>query len=58
MPSRSPQAKSDEKRAAKERKKINQAKSAIVQQITNPATLKKMMKSKKQRKLLTTMEGK
>eukprot|EP00878_Enallax_costatus_P027176 GHUV01029234.1.p1 GENE.GHUV01029234.1~~GHUV01029234.1.p1 ORF type:complete len:110 (+),score=40.67 GHUV01029234.1:419-748(+) len=42
--------------AVKERKKQNQEKSAQVQKITNSATLKKMMKSKKQRKLLRTAD--
>jgi len=41
---------------AKERKKANQARSAVLQPISNPATLKKMMKSKKQRKLLRKMD--
>jgi len=50
------QAKSDERAAAKERKKTNQAKSAVVHKITNSATVKKMMKSRKQRKLLKTAD--
>lgn len=49
-------AKSAERAAAKERKKDNQAKSAVVQKITNAATVKKMLKSKKQRKLVKTAD--
>lgn len=45
------------KEEAKERKKANQAKSAIVQKVTNPAKLKKLMKSKKARKRLVTVDG-
>eukprot|EP00210_Caulerpa_lentillifera_P005644 g5397.t1 len=37
---------------AEERKKLNQTKGATVQKISNPRTLKKMMKSKKQRQKL------
>jgi rRNA-processing protein CGR1 len=42
---------------ANQRKKANQARSAVLQPISNPATLKKMMKSKKQRKLLRKMDS-
>lgn len=49
-------AKAQQREAAKERKKENQAKSTVVQKITNSATVKKMMKSKKQRKLLKTAD--
>lgn len=49
-------AKSAERAAAKERKKVNQAKSAVVQKITNAATVKKLLKSKKQRKLIKTAD--
>lgn len=44
------------RQAVKDRKKANQEKSVQVQQITNAATLKKMMKSKKQRKMLRTAD--
>lgn len=50
-------AKAKQRKDAKERKKANQAKSAVVQTITNPATLKKMMKSRKARKRLVTVEA-
>ncbi|KIZ01821.1 hypothetical protein MNEG_6141 [Monoraphidium neglectum] len=49
-------AKAQQREAAKIRKKENQAKSVVVQKITNAATVKKMMKSKKQRKLLKTAD--
>lgn len=49
-------AKARERQAAKERKEQNQKKSAVVQKITNAATVKKMMKSKKQRKLIKTAD--
>ncbi|GLI58673.1 hypothetical protein VaNZ11_000416 [Volvox africanus] len=45
-----------QRKAAKERKAANQQKSAVVQKITNNATVKKMMKDKKQRKLLRTAD--
>eukprot|EP00882_Tetradesmus_deserticola_P007239 GHRQ01007626.1.p1 GENE.GHRQ01007626.1~~GHRQ01007626.1.p1 ORF type:complete len:198 (+),score=88.61 GHRQ01007626.1:442-1035(+) len=44
------------RQAVKDRKKQNQEKSAVVQKITNAATVKKMLKSKKQRKLLRTAD--
>jgi hypothetical protein len=50
-------AAAQQRAAAKERKKANQAKSAVVQAISNPATLKKMLKSKKQRKLLRKVDS-
>uniref|UniRef100_A0A7S0US43 Coiled-coil domain-containing protein 86 n=1 Tax=Polytomella parva TaxID=51329 RepID=A0A7S0US43_9CHLO len=43
-----------QKRQALERKKINREKSAVVQTISKTSTIKKMMKDKKQRKLLKT----
>ncbi|KAG2485855.1 hypothetical protein HYH03_015438 [Edaphochlamys debaryana] len=46
----------DQRKAARERKLENQKKSAVVQKITNSATVKKMMKDKKQRKLLRTAD--
>ncbi|KXZ43311.1 hypothetical protein GPECTOR_94g633 [Gonium pectorale] len=49
-------AAADQRKAAKERKQANQQKSAVVQKITNTATVKKMMKDKKQRKLLRTAD--
>ncbi|GFR43546.1 hypothetical protein Agub_g4639 [Astrephomene gubernaculifera] len=49
-------AAADQRKAAKERKAANQQKSAVVQKITNTATVKKMMKDKKQRKLLRTAD--
>ncbi|GIL70714.1 hypothetical protein Vretimale_3819 [Volvox reticuliferus] len=49
-------ASAEQRKAAKERKAANQQKSAIVQKITNTATVKKMMKDKKQRKLLRTAD--
>ncbi|KAI8474028.1 MAG: hypothetical protein J3K34DRAFT_518528 [Monoraphidium minutum] len=49
-------AKGQQRADARARKKENQAKSAVVQKITNSATVKKMMKSKKQRKLLKTAD--
>ena len=42
--------------AAKARKLENQKKSAVVQKITNPATLKRMLKSKKQRKKIAVAD--
>eukprot|EP00877_Chromochloris_zofingiensis_P012428 jgi/Chrzof1/7439/Cz02g24030.t1 len=45
-----------QRRQAKERKTAAQQKSAVVQKISNAATVKKMMKSKKQRKLLKTAD--
>ncbi|GLC44095.1 hypothetical protein PLESTB_000929800 [Pleodorina starrii] len=49
-------AAAEQRKAAKERKTANQQKSAVVQKITNSATVKKMMKDKKQRKLLRTAD--
>ncbi|KAG2451382.1 hypothetical protein HYH02_003984 [Chlamydomonas schloesseri] len=49
-------AAADQRKAARERKQANQAKSAVTQKITNAATVKKMMKDKKQRKLLRTAD--
>lgn len=49
-------AAAEQRKAAKERKAQNQQKSAVVQKITNSATVKKMMKDKKQRKLLRTAD--
>lgn len=49
-------AAADQRRLAKERKDANKAKSTVVQKITNSATLKKMMKSKKDRKKLKTAD--
>lgn len=42
--------------AAKQRREQNRRKSAVVQKITNHATLRKMMASKKQRKKLMTAD--
>ncbi len=50
-------AKAKQKKEARERKKANQAKSVVVQTISNPATLKKMMKSRKARKRLVTVDA-
>ncbi|KAG2445729.1 hypothetical protein HXX76_000335 [Chlamydomonas incerta] len=49
-------AAADQRKAARERKQANQAKSAVTQKITNAATVKKMMKDKKQKKLLRTAD--
>lgn len=49
-------AAAEHRRLAKERKQENQKKSAVVTKITNAATLKKMMKSKKLRKKLKTAD--
>ncbi|KAJ9533352.1 hypothetical protein V8C86DRAFT_2616618 [Haematococcus lacustris] len=49
-------AKALQRKAAMERKKANKAKSEVVQKITNSATVKKMLKSKKQRKLIKTAD--
>ncbi|PNH09612.1 hypothetical protein TSOC_003761 [Tetrabaena socialis] len=49
-------AAADQRKVAKERKLANQKKSAVVQKISNSATVKKMMKDKKQRKLLRTAD--
>jgi type IV secretory pathway VirJ component len=49
-------AAAQQRAAAKERKKANQAKSAVIQPV-NSATVKKMMKSKKQRKLLRKIDS-
>mmetsp|Transcript_8508 Transcript_8508/g.18174 ORF Transcript_8508/g.18174 Transcript_8508/m.18174 type:complete len:182 (-) Transcript_8508:629-1174(-) len=42
----------EHRKMVRERRKANQEKSAVVQKITNSATLKKMMKNKKQKKSL------
>ncbi|GAX84922.1 hypothetical protein CEUSTIGMA_g12343.t1 [Chlamydomonas eustigma] len=42
----------EQRKAAKERKEANKEKSMVVQKITKNSTLKKMMKNKKQKKLL------
>ncbi|EFJ50874.1 hypothetical protein VOLCADRAFT_103666 [Volvox carteri f. nagariensis] len=49
-------AAAEQRKRAKELKASNQQKSAVVQKITNSATVKKMMKDKKQRKLLRTAD--
>ncbi len=41
---------------AKARKAENQKKALVTQRISNPATLKRMMKSKKERKKLLTSD--
>ena len=46
------QAARKQKEEAKKRKEENQKKSAVTQKISSHATLRKMMKSKKQRKKL------
>ena len=52
------QAERERRKATKERKEANQKKAlkATGQRITNNATLKRMMKSKKQRKKLVTTD--
>uniref|UniRef100_A0A7S3R0S3 Coiled-coil domain-containing protein 86 n=1 Tax=Dunaliella tertiolecta TaxID=3047 RepID=A0A7S3R0S3_DUNTE len=45
-----------QKKEALERKKANQAKSEVVQKISNSSTVKKMMKNKKQKGLLRTAD--
>lgn len=49
-------AMAERRKQAKERKKANQQKSMVVQKVTNTATVKRMMKDKKQRKLLATAD--
>lgn len=46
----------ERRRVAKERKEANQKKNLKMEKISNPATLKRMMASKKQRKLLVTAD--
>ncbi len=51
-----PQAEKERRRVAKERKEVQQKKNLKMEKISNPATIKRMMKSKKQRKLLVTAD--
>ena len=53
---RLPQAEKERRRVAKERKEVQQKKNLKMEKISNPATIKRMMKSKKQRKLLVTAD--
>lgn len=46
----------ERRRVVKERKEANQKKNLKMEKISNPATLKRMMASKKQRKLLVTAD--
>ena len=50
------QAEKERRRVAKERKEVQQKKNLKMEKISNPATIKRMMKSKKQRKLLVTAD--
>ena len=50
------QTEKERRRVAKERKEANQKKNLKMEKISNPATLKRMMASKKQRKLLVTAD--
>ena len=51
-----PQAEKERRRVAKERKEAQQKKNLKMEKISNPSTIKRMMKSKKQRKLLVTAD--
>ena len=50
------QTEKERRRVAKERKEANQKKNLKMEKISNPATLKRMLASKKQRKLLVTAD--
>ena len=56
MLARALQAEKERRRVAKERKEVQQKKNLKMEKISNPATIKRMMKSKKQRKLLVTAD--